>query len=71
MECPKCKGLMSYEEFSDLSSNKFRGWRCIPCGTIIDILILKNRAMPPREVKRGKPRMPRKPTEDRASSPKK
>lgn len=71
MKCPKCKGLMHFEEFSDSSGEKFKGWRCIPCGTIIDVVILKNRAMPPSKINRGKPRMPRKPTEDRASSPKK
>ena len=37
MECPKCKGLMVPEEFSDPSNRKFPGWRCVNCGTVIMI----------------------------------
>ena len=35
MECPKCKGLMMLERFSE--------WKCINCGAIIDRTISNNR----------------------------
>jgi len=61
MKCPKCEGLMSYEEFRDSSrSDRFYGWRCIPCGIILDILILKNKSMPPSEINRRETKIPRK-----------
>ncbi len=47
MKCPKCKGLMVREKFSDDSSYYFIGWRCISCGTIKDETIDKNRVSPP------------------------
>jgi len=43
MECPKCKGLMAFEEFfdwqDDTGKNSFSGWRCMVCGKILDPLI--------------------------------
>lgn len=59
-KCPKCGGLMAYEQFSDSSGEKFYGWRCIPCGVILDALILKNRSMAPSEINRRETKVPRK-----------
>ncbi|MBI1820384.1 MAG: hypothetical protein HY036_03410 [Nitrospirae bacterium] len=43
MECPKCKGLMVFEQFYDYQDDtgkaSFTGWRCILCGKILDPLI--------------------------------
>ena len=47
MKCPKCKGLMVLEKFTDESSYSFIGWRCVPCGAIIDNIIIQNRNNPP------------------------
>ena len=35
MECPKCKGLMMLERFSDFFL-AFYAWKCINCGAVID-----------------------------------
>lgn len=42
MECPKCKGLMMLERFSDFFLI-FYAWKCINCGAIIDKTISNNR----------------------------
>jgi len=42
MECPKCKGLMMLERFSDFFII-FHAWKCINCGSIIDRTISANR----------------------------
>jgi hypothetical protein len=42
MECPKCKGLMMLERFSDFFL-VFYAWKCINCGAIIDRTISNNR----------------------------
>lgn len=42
MECPKCKGLMMLERFSDFFLI-FYAWKCINCGSIIDRTISMNR----------------------------
>jgi predicted RNA-binding Zn-ribbon protein involved in translation (DUF1610 family) len=42
MECPKCKGLMMLERFSDFFLI-FYAWKCINCGAIIDRTISNNR----------------------------
>ncbi|MCP9456156.1 MAG: hypothetical protein NNA18_08650 [Nitrospira sp.] len=42
MECPKCKGLMLLERFSDFFLI-FYAWKCINCGAIIDRTISQNR----------------------------
>jgi ribosomal protein L37AE/L43A len=42
MECPKCKGLMMLERFSDFFLI-FYAWKCINCGAIIDRTISQNR----------------------------
>lgn len=42
MECPKCKGLMMLERFSDFFL-VFYAWKCINCGSIIDRTISSNR----------------------------
>jgi hypothetical protein len=42
MECPRCKGLMMLERFSDFFLI-FYAWKCINCGSIIDRTICMNR----------------------------
>jgi DNA-directed RNA polymerase subunit M/transcription elongation factor TFIIS len=42
MDCPKCKGLMMMERFSDFFL-VFYAWKCINCGAVIDKTIANNR----------------------------
>lgn len=42
MDCPKCKGMMMLERFSDFFL-VFYAWKCIICGAIIDRTISNNR----------------------------
>lgn len=42
MDCPKCKGLMMMERFSDFFLI-FYAWKCINCGSIVDRTIAANR----------------------------
>lgn len=42
MECPRCKGLMMLERFSDFFLI-FYAWKCLNCGSIIDRTISMNR----------------------------
>jgi hypothetical protein len=42
MECPKCKGMMMLERFSDFFL-VFYAWECINCGAMIDRTISHNR----------------------------
>ena len=42
MDCPKCKGLMMLERFSDFFL-AFYAWKCINCGAVIDRTIANNR----------------------------
>ena len=42
MECPKCKGMMMLERFSDFFLVSY-AWKCMNCGAIIDRTISKNR----------------------------
>ena len=42
MDCPKCKGLMMMERFSDFFLI-FYAWKCINCGSIIDRTIVANK----------------------------
>ena len=42
MDCPKCKGLMMLERFSDFFL-VFYAWKCFNCGAIIDRTIAENR----------------------------
>lgn len=42
MQCPKCKGLMMLERFSDFFLI-FYAWKCINCGSIIDRTISANK----------------------------
>jgi hypothetical protein len=42
MDCPKCKGLMMMERFSDFFLI-FYAWKCINCGSIIDRTIAANK----------------------------
>lgn len=42
MDCPKCKGLMMMERFSDFFLI-FYAWKCINCGSIVDRTITANK----------------------------
>lgn len=42
MGCPKCKGLMMLERFSDFFL-VFYAWKCLNCGAVIDRTISHNR----------------------------
>ena len=46
MNCPKCNGLMAYEEFADYFDDtgqlSFNGWRCLICGKLLDPVIDAN-----------------------------
>lgn len=42
MDCPKCKGLLMLERFSDFFL-VFYAWKCINCGAVIDRTISNNR----------------------------
>ncbi|MBH0201072.1 MAG: hypothetical protein HP496_01915 [Nitrospira sp.] len=42
MNCPKCKGMMILERFSNFFV-VFYAWKCINCGAIIDRTISNNR----------------------------
>jgi len=42
MGCPKCKGTMMLERFSDFFL-VFYAWKCINCGAVIDRTISNNR----------------------------
>ena len=45
MKCSRCGGLMVYENFYTLEIANLYEWRCVPCGEIIDKVILENRSM--------------------------
>jgi len=42
MDCPKCKGMMMLERFSNFFV-VFYAWKCINCGALIDRTISNNR----------------------------
>ena len=42
MCCPKCKGLLLLERFSDYFL-VFYAWKCVNCGAVIDRTIANNR----------------------------
>jgi hypothetical protein len=41
-KCPRCKGTMIEQKFYG-PGEPFWGWRCVPCGEILDPLIWENR----------------------------
>ena len=45
MKCSRCGGLMVYENFYTLEIANLYEWRCVPCGEVIDKVILENRSM--------------------------
>ena len=49
MRCPRCGGMMHYEEFVNTMDEgmawSFDGWRCVYCGEVVDPLILYNRSL--------------------------
>ena len=37
-DCPRCRGLLVYEQFMDVEQSGFlwsTGWRCVNCGNIV------------------------------------
>lgn len=58
--CPKCGGVMGFEQFRGASSEvmpwSYAGWRCVQCGMVIDPIILANRmkGRPPNTPGEGK-----------------
>jgi hypothetical protein len=50
MDCPKCKGLMVKERFSDYVL-VCDAWKCLNCGAVVDPTITANqRKQPPASV---------------------
>ncbi len=49
MKCPRCGGLMNFEEFISASADSlpwnYEGWRCVYCGEVVDPLVIMNRSM--------------------------
>jgi len=47
MNCLKCTGSMSFEEFVSGAAEggawAYKGWRCVHCGDIVDPVILRHR----------------------------
>ena len=45
MKCPKCKGDMVYETFTnqDNLAWHYDGWRCLYCGEVLDPVIIANK----------------------------
>lgn len=45
MKCPKCKGSMVYETFTnqDNLAWHYDGWRCLYCGEVLDPVIIANK----------------------------
>jgi hypothetical protein len=70
MKCSRCGGLMVYENFYTLEIANLHEWRCVPCGEIIDQVILENRGVqgvrtrtegPGNRAKKGKPLLRNRP----------
>jgi len=49
MNCTRCQGLMTEEDFHDFEETEgfmwMRGWRCVNCGEAVDPLIEANRRL--------------------------
>ncbi len=60
MHCRRCNGQMVRErllDFNDDSGNLYcDAWRCLNCGSIVDLLILQHRLEQPSAPYRGKAR---------------
>jgi uncharacterized Zn finger protein len=55
MDCPKCKGLMVKERFSDYTLT-CDAWKCLNCGAVVDPTITANqRKQPPASVSESVP----------------
>jgi hypothetical protein len=55
MDCPKCKGLMVKERFSDYILI-CDAWKCLNCGAVVDPTITANqRKQPPASVSESVP----------------
>jgi len=49
MHCMRCEGLMVPDDLIDIQESSMsmwmRGWRCVACGNIIDLLIQRHRVI--------------------------
>jgi len=47
MECTRCDGLMVRDDLMDMQESSIsmgmKGWRCLSCGNIIDLIIQRRR----------------------------
>ena len=47
MQCTRCDGLMVTDNLIDIQESSIpmwmKGWRCVSCGNIVDLLIQKHR----------------------------
>lgn len=58
MKCPRCGGLMHFEEFKNTQNDvywTYDGWRCVFCGEVLDPLILLNREVERHRHDTGEP----------------
>ena len=61
MTCQRCKGLMVEDRFFDFlvsSIQNNQAWRCVICGEVTDMIIVRNRLCPipdERCVERSRP----------------
>lgn len=54
MVCLRCRGLLVYETFDDLSietDSRYIATRCINCGCVEDAVIRSNRFCPPEKTR--------------------
>ncbi|MEK7703186.1 MAG: hypothetical protein AAB317_04420 [Nitrospirota bacterium] len=58
MKCHRCGGIMISDFFQDLEDDTghlcFHGMRCIPCGEVLDPVILANRQKRPHHQARNR-----------------
>ncbi len=67
MNCERCSGQMTYENFYGWESTAvwfYPGWRCIHCGEVVDSVIYLNRRLNSQhfwadeETQKGTPSLP-------------
>ena len=64
MTCERCGGLMVPYRFPDISEGREKlyceAWRCVNCGDVVDLVMLRNRTRPKEPVTQSKRRWSRK-----------
>ena len=51
MTCQRCEGLMVEDQFFDFLDSSIQNnqaWRCVNCGEVTDMIIVRNRSVQPR-----------------------